>query len=100
LRHLDPDLGYDDWLRVIMAMFTETGGSEEGFEIVLNWSSKGHKFKGENDVRKVWKHLRVDIDRPVTMGTLIKMVNDAGGDAMAIMMMAEFETCEITVTAR
>ena len=48
---LDPDLGYEDWLHVLMAIYHETGGSEEGFELVDQWCSKGSKYKGSADIR-------------------------------------------------
>ena len=41
LDHLDPDMGYEDWLHILMALFHETGGSDEGLELAVQWSSGG-----------------------------------------------------------
>ncbi|MGW8370126.1 MAG: AAA family ATPase, partial [Gammaproteobacteria bacterium] len=54
LERLDPDMPYDEWLRVGMAVHHEFGGSEEGFATWLTWSAGGGKFAGEADVRSHW----------------------------------------------
>ena len=38
LQYLDPDMGYDDWLRVGMALHS-TGGSDEAFRLWDDWSA-------------------------------------------------------------
>ena len=48
LEYLDPDCGYEDWLHILMAIYHETGGSEEGFQLVNDWSSKGKKYVSAN----------------------------------------------------
>lgn len=55
---LDPDLGYDDWLRAGMALHHEFGGSEEGFDEWLHWSERGAKFAGVNDLRSHWNSFK------------------------------------------
>ena len=51
---IDPDVSYDNWLKVLMAVHHETGGSEAGFEFVNEWSARGKKYKGIEDVRSHW----------------------------------------------
>lgn len=75
LGRLDPDLPYPNWLRVLMGIYHESGGSEEGFEIANMWSSLGHKYKDEKDIRTKWRSFNLKLKRPVTIGTLIQMVN-------------------------
>lgn len=70
---IDPDIGHGDWVRVLMAIFYETDGSEEGFELADEWSSKGEKYLGTKDVRKSWNSFKIGHDDPVTIGTLIWM---------------------------
>lgn len=74
LNQLDADCHYGNWIRVLMAVFHETGGHESGFRLVDAWSSHGDKYKGEHDVRRHWRGLKDDLDTPVTMGTLRWMV--------------------------
>ena len=77
LKHIDPDLVYSDWIRVLMVIYYETNGSEEGFDLADYWSSKGNKYKGEHDVRAKWRHFKPDYARPVKMGTLVRMAGMA-----------------------
>ena len=73
LNHIDPDVGFDDWMRVLMVIFYETSGSEDGFELADTWSSEGCKYKGTKDVRRMWRCFKPDHPKPVRIGTLIRM---------------------------
>lgn len=87
LNSIDPDCGYEDWRNVLMAVFHETQGSDDGLAQVDAWSCKGKKYKGTKDIETKWKSFRLDVERPVTIGTLIKMAKDS--DA--------FEICDYEV---
>ncbi|MFA6016399.1 MAG: PriCT-2 domain-containing protein [Gallionellaceae bacterium] len=76
LEQLDPDLPYAGWLRVLMGIYHESGGSEEGFELANAWSSLGQKYKGEKEIRSKWRSFTLKLRRPVTIGTLISMANN------------------------
>ncbi|MGJ0485991.1 MAG: PriCT-2 domain-containing protein [Methylomicrobium sp.] len=96
---LDPDGGYDDWLKILMAVFYETGGSEAGFELALDWSRKGRKFKDEREIRAKWNSFKNRPENPITIRTLIKMLEDKGIDWIDVCSRAEdpFEPCETIV---
>lgn len=79
LVQIPPDVGYDEWRTALMAVHTETGGSEEGLELVIEWSSGGAKFKGEQDLRQKWRSFRLNVSRPVTIGSLIWLAKQYGG---------------------
>lgn len=89
LEHIDPDCGYENWLQVLMAIFHETGGSEEGLKLAITWSSKGKKYKGSQEIKAKWCSFQLDTNNPITIGTLKKMVSDSGKDLNAICRMAE-----------
>ena len=76
LTQLDPDLTYLNWLRVLMGIYHESGGSEEGFEIANDWSSQGQKYNGEREIRAKWRSFKLQLKRPITIGTLISMANN------------------------
>lgn len=76
LTQLDPDLTYLSWLRVLMGIYHESGGSEEGFELANEWSSQGYKYNGEKEIRTKWRSFTLKLRRPVTIGTLISMANN------------------------
>lgn len=92
LAYLDADCSYGEWVRVLMAIFNTTGGSEEGFEMANAWSSTGgNQYKGENSIRAQWRSFKLDVPNPITLGTIIKMVKDAGYDWKEICLDAEGE---------
>jgi hypothetical protein len=80
---------YDDWLRVLMVICNETGGSDDGFILANSWSSNCSKYKGENEIRTKWNSFNLNHPKPVRFGTICKMVTDLGYDWMAICAEAE-----------
>lgn len=68
LAPIDPDVSYDNWLKVLMAVHHETSGSEAGFALVRDWSAGGRKYKGIEDVRSHWRSFSTD--RPIIVGAL------------------------------
>ena len=74
---IDPDLHYGEWVKVLMAIYNETQGSEDGFELADAWCSKGQKYQGTRDIRSKWNSLRIVQDKPITIGTLIWMAKQA-----------------------
>lgn len=76
LDDINPDRGYDDWTRCGMAIFHETGGSDDGLNLFDTWSRNGQKYEGRREIEAKWRSFRSGRGRPVTIGTLIKMAND------------------------
>lgn len=99
LDHISPECGYDEWLRVLMALFHETGGSAEGLTLADRWSSKGSTYRGIKEIETKWRSFDAAVSRPVTAGTLIKMAKDAGADVGGILSLGHdgFEPCEYTI---
>ncbi len=93
LEHIDPDCGYEDWLHVLMALYHETGGSDEGLELSVSWSRKGKSYKGRADIETKWKSFRSSTTKPITVGTLIAMAREGGADTGAIME-EQFQPCK------
>jgi hypothetical protein len=60
-----------------MAIFHESKGSDEGFYIANEWSSKGRKYKGHHEVSYKWGTFKLNTKHPVTIGTLVMMARDA-----------------------
>jgi len=78
LEYLDPDSGYNNWLSILMAIYHETGGSEEGFQLANQWSSKGKTYKDSDEIRLKWNSFKSGSDNPITIATLYKMIADKG----------------------
>lgn len=73
LHGIDPDLGYFEWIKVLMVIFYETSGSDEGLALADEWSSHGKKYRGLRDVKYRWDHFDISYKKPVRMPTLIRM---------------------------
>ncbi len=80
LKHIDTDCSYSDWLNVQMAVFHESNGSEEGFQVVDCWSSKGKKYKGSSELREKWKSFKSEVNNPITIATIYSMVKNRRKD--------------------
>lgn len=96
LGSIDPDCTRPEWLRVLMAVFHTTGGSDAGFALADEWSSKGNKYKGTKDIETQWRSFDGNVQRPVTIATLIMMAREAGADMQNIARgnSDAFEPCE------
>ncbi|MFA7270894.1 MAG: DUF3987 domain-containing protein [Sterolibacterium sp.] len=73
LAYVSPDLGYDDWIRIGMAIHAELG--EGGFTVWNAWSARSEKYPGERDLHNHWKSFRPGA---ITGATLYSMATDAG----------------------
>jgi len=95
LEHISPDCGYENWLHVLMAIYHETDGSEEGFEIADAWSRKGKSYAGAKDIRTKLNSFKSGNGNPITIATIVKMVKDNGADVSAIFAASseQFEPC-------
>lgn len=78
LEHIDPDLSYDSWLRVLAAIHQETQGSEEGLYLADAWSSGGSTYKGPDEIERKWKSFKLNKPKPITAG-YIKKLSEEGG---------------------
>ncbi|GAB6084056.1 hypothetical protein JCM30471_29700 [Desulfuromonas carbonis] len=97
LEHLSADSGYEVWTKVLMAIYHETGGSEEGLELADNWSRRGTKYKGRREIEAKWRSFR-EVSNPVTIATLVKLAKDNEADIAAILDLRErFKPCETIV---
>jgi hypothetical protein len=73
LAHVDPDLGYQDWVAIAMGLHDETHGSDEGLALFSEWSTRGAKSKGDAECLKKWKSFHVSASRSSkTISTLFK----------------------------
>jgi hypothetical protein len=79
LAHLDPDMGYEDWLQVGMALHHQFDGDPEALELWDEWSSDGATWR-EGGCAEHWGSFRVDRmvgTGAVTLGSLLKKVRPA-----------------------
>lgn len=95
LERISPDCGYEDWLRVLMAIYHETGGSADGFDLADAWSSGGKSYAGEKDIRTKWNSFKSGKGSPITVATIVKMAKENGADVSAIYAASceQFEPC-------
>jgi hypothetical protein len=77
LARIDPEIAYDEWIKVGMAIHHETEGSEDGFDLWDAWSSGGLSYEGAEDLRPHWLSFRSNRERTVGIGTLLAMSSPA-----------------------
>lgn len=83
LGHLDPDMERDKWIRVGMALrhqFPHEPEATKAYGLFDSWSSKAKRlYLGVESTKCLWDSIEPNpIDqKPVTIGTLLKMVDDA-----------------------
>ncbi len=65
-----PDVAYDDWIKVGMALHHETDGREYGLAVWNQWSSAGKKYKGLGDIEAHWRSFKRDHANPRTLASL------------------------------
>jgi hypothetical protein len=74
LAKFDPDMGYEDWRNVGMALHDGSAGSQQGLDIWEAWSAKGEKWV-EEGCAKLWAGFKAG--GGITMGTLHHMAQQA-----------------------
>ncbi len=94
LNWIDPDCGYEGWIRAGMAIYYETAGSDDGLALFNSWSCKGKKYENFEAIEKKWQSFRPDHPTPLTIGTLIMLAREAGANTAAIMHDDAFEICQ------
>lgn len=83
LRGLDPDCGYDEWIRVGMALHHENRGGHDGFVLWDDWSAQSAKYPGTDKLLQHW-HSFGNTEGPVVT------LRSLGGTAAA----SDFEDVE------
>lgn len=73
LAYINADCGYDEWIRVGMAIHDALG--ESGFSVWDYWSAKSSKYSGETDLMSHWRSFKPG---SVTIATVFKMAMDSG----------------------
>jgi hypothetical protein len=79
LSFIDPDIGYQDWVNVLMAVHGALGSN--GLAIADAWSARGAKYR-KGDVAARWKGFTAG--KGVTLSTVAQLARDGGADLSAI----------------
>jgi len=72
LKYISPDLGYDEWIVVGMALQNEG----HAYGIWDAWSAGGSKYKGAGDTGQHWKSFKKG--NGVTYGTIVHLAKQGG----------------------
>lgn len=73
----DPDADYPEWVRIGMALHHEFGGADEGLNVWDEWSSRGSKYQGIDDLEKHWRTFKDKGDHRATMESLQRELNSS-----------------------
>ena len=68
---------YENWIKVGMAVWHETGGSQDGLSLWITWSERDPNFQSDRDCRSRWAGFRPSpTGRCTTMGTVLRWARD------------------------
>jgi hypothetical protein len=76
LAYVNPDLGYDDWLQVGMALYAELGSA--GLAVWDYWSGRGQKYQGRKSLDTHWRSFERGGVSTVTGAKIYRLATDAG----------------------
>lgn len=71
LSRKDPNCGYEEWIKIGMALHHETGGSDDGLSLWDEWSAPSDKYPGIETVRSHWNSFGRS-ETPITADSLRK----------------------------
>ena len=75
LGFIDPDIDYDDWIRVGQSLHDAFGGSDEGLDLWDGWSSEGEKYQPD-DCTDRWPTFT--LGGGISWGTIVSLAEQAG----------------------
>ncbi|MDZ7906203.1 MAG: AAA family ATPase [Cypionkella sp.] len=81
LSYISPDIGYADWLAVLMGLHDKFEGSDEGLEIAVEWSAKGAKYVA-GEVEAKWDTFTPG--KGSGFGTIAEFARQGGADLSAV----------------
>ena len=98
LSQLDPVAyrDHDDWMEILFASHHATGGSDEGLNAFLEWSTSDPRYAGDSEViSDRWASLKA-VEGGITIATLFGQLIDLGyGDVVErVKVAAEFDFIE------
>jgi len=79
LSKLDNNMPNDDWVKVGLAIYRWSGGSDKGLQLWENWSAGGHTYK-EGETQKRWNSFDFNPggdENKITLGSLVYMAREA-----------------------
>ena len=82
LSYIKPDLGYDDWLKVLMGVHANFNGSDDGLYILDEWSKGADNYCGFDHLE--YKYRGFDQGGKIQFGTVIHFAEQAGADIAEI----------------
>ncbi len=76
----NPDLGWDAWNVMMMAIWAASGGAEYGLHIAAGFSEKSRKKYSEEETAKRWEHIGKHPPDGIGFGTLVFKAREVDPD--------------------
>lgn len=86
LTHISPDCDYNAWVQVGMALRHQFPVDNKGLNLFDEWSSKGSKYPGREEIEKKWEQLHEQPKgrAPVTIRSILKQAQENGWTTAAV----------------
>jgi len=78
LNYISPDVGYEDWMRVLAGVHDRFAGSDDGLMLVDQWSSGGKDYPGTEQIEYKWRSFTPS--KGISFSTVAKMAEKEGAN--------------------
>lgn len=82
ISYISPELGYQEWIEVGMAIQSKYGDAPEGFELFNEYSAKGASYEGYKKTKTQYDAFKSN--KGISFGTIKKLAKLAGANLNAI----------------
>jgi len=83
LSYIDPDIDYDNWTKVGMALYRHYRGDSKGLILWTDWSKNGHKFEA-HIMNNKWNSFRTERITKLGIPTIAMLARKGGADLSKI----------------
>lgn len=84
LTYIRADLGYQNWLIVLMGLHDKFSGSDEALYLADKWSQDSEKYPGFEEIEYKWRSFTINKPGGITFGSVAEMAEKAGADLSEI----------------
>lgn len=78
LSYINPDLNYDDWIKVLAGLHDHFNGNDLGLAIADHWSSRGANYCGTELLEYKWRSFKAGAPNGAKLGSVYRFATLAG----------------------
>lgn len=95
LNNIPPDIEYHEWRNVIAGVVEKLGQFDSVINLLDNWSQKGNKYKGRNEITKIVNSFPPQESGGITYATFCSIAQKYGANLTKTVPKIETETSAV-----